>query len=722
MSNNPSKLSVPLLEEANYPTWHPAMKARLRQFGVFRIVTVETQEPLPPGLIPPTQDTQGHDEPLPQAALILNGQMTFEYQKQLSAYHECKEKPASNILAHLSCSQQTHVKDKGSDAEGVWDALKLVHVQQVPGMPFSVYNELFSVTKGANKLLPAVASRVEDALTRVKKLRPAVVRLATGTRDYGIDNLDDELVLMAMLRALPREEYSNFTSSLICQKDLTRGDVEAAFQVEQTECDAHHSPLLSPSGDAALRTTAQPPRQNKQGIKCGFCTGEGHDKENCYKKDRAHKDAQKAVEEHCANHNAAKPHCANRATAASSSSSAPSDSAKFTELVASASVRLAGSPNMHADVHWITDTGATSHMSPRCSWFTKLELLAIPIRVANDHAVYSKGVGLVVLELADKSLSPMLLSRVLYVPTLHNNPLSVLHLVANHRFCLEIEGKEMVFLQSGERCFTAAIRDNTAWLNASTPPAPKAALRGEAVMSPALWHRCLCHIGADRLEQAIKGKVTTGLIVESNAPAPTHCKLCIRGKHHCNPFPQHASHRATSFIERIHSDLHQLPVLMSTGFGYWLLFIKGYSRYFWIYLLWKKSETLDAFTQFKAMVEKQFDKLILCLHNNKGGEFIGIKWNAFFAQHGIRREHTVKVLPQQNSVAERLNRSLEELLVAMLNGAHLPACFWGKGLKYLRHVIVHSPLSSIPAGTTPYEMVHKRKPDHLPLRVFGCCA
>jgi hypothetical protein len=120
------------------------------------------------------------------------------------------------------------------------------------------------------------------------------------------------------------------------------------------------------------------------------------------------------------------------------------------------------------------------------------------------------------------------------------------------------------------------------------------------------------------------------------------------------------------------------------------------------------------------MVEKQFDKSILCLHDDKGGEFIGIKWDAFFAQHGIWREHTVKASPQQNGVAECLNRTLEELLVAMLNRARLPARFWGEGLNYLRHVIVRSLSSSIPAGTTPYEMVHKRKPDYSPLRVFGC--
>jgi hypothetical protein len=99
----------------------------------------------------------------------------------------------------------------------------------------------------------------------------------------------------------------------------------------------------------------------------------------------------------------------------------------------------------------------------------------------------------------------VLLSRVLYVPVLQNNLLSILHLVANHRFCIEIEGKEMVFLQNSECRFTAAIRNNMAWLNASTPPVPEAVLRGKATLSHALCHRRLCHISADCLEQAIKG-------------------------------------------------------------------------------------------------------------------------------------------------------------------------------------------------------------------------
>jgi hypothetical protein len=96
------------------------------------------------------------------------------------------------------------------------------------------------------------------------------------------------------------------------------------------------------------------------------------------------------------------------------------------------------------------------------------------------------------------------------------------------------------------------------------------------------------------------------------------------------------------------------------------------------------------------------NKFILGLHDDKGGKFIGIKWDASFAQHGIWREHTVKAPPQQDGVAERLNRTLEELLVAMLNSVCLPTHVWGKGLNYLRHVIVRSPSSSIPTSRTPW--------------------
>jgi hypothetical protein len=269
--------------------------------------------------------------------------------------------------------QRTYAVDSHDNPAEMWATIRNIHVQQVPNMRFSAYNDLFSIVKGSEETLPAVTSRVEEAITRVVNLHPATVTeisaspgggSAQTTCVYSIGDLDNKLALMAMLRAPPREGYADIVSLLMRQKDLSHANVEAAFQVEQTGRDAHRSTLLSLSGDAALRTTAQPPRQNKQGIKCGFCTGKGHDKENCYKKDHTHKDAQKAVKERRTNRNTANPCRANCTAAASLSSPAPSDGDKVTELAASASVCLAGLPDTHTDAHWIADTGTTSHEPP----------------------------------------------------------------------------------------------------------------------------------------------------------------------------------------------------------------------------------------------------------------------------------------------------------------------------------------------------------------------
>jgi hypothetical protein len=110
------------------------------------------------------------------------------------------------------------------------------------------------------------------------------------------------------------------------------------------------------------------------------------------------------------------------------------------------------------------------------------------------------------------------------------------------------------------------------------------------------------------------------------------------------------------------------------------------------------------------------------VQHDKGGKYIGHLWDVFFAEHGIRRKHTVEGMLQQGGVAECRNCMLEEHVVAMLNSARLPICFWGKALYMYGCLLNMTPLSAIPPDTTPYEMVHKCKPNYLTLRVFGCCA
>jgi hypothetical protein len=108
-------------------------------------------------------------------------------------------------------------------------------------------------------------------------------------------------------------------------------------------------------------------------------------------------------------------------------------------------------------------------MSMQCHWFKTLKPHIVPIRVAKNAIVYSKGIGSIVMEPTDDLLGLLLLSGVLYIPALQNNLLSVLHLVLNHCFCVEIKGTGMLFLRNGQPMFTATIHENTAWLNMRMP-------------------------------------------------------------------------------------------------------------------------------------------------------------------------------------------------------------------------------------------------------------
>jgi hypothetical protein len=595
---------------------------------------------------------------------------------------------------HTSTSQRMHLAEADT-AYAMWQALVAVHVQQVPGTCFSTYNDLFSIAKGTGETLPAVASRVEIALACVRELRPKTI---TGDnskpRVYGIKDLEDKLALMAMLRALPRDEYADFVSSLMCTKDLDRCAVEAAFQIKQTERNAHHGPLLSPSGNTSLCAQynacgGSHSVPSSLDNKCEFCLAGGHKEDSCFTKERSKEAAQTRTKERQEERKAGKKNrggdCA--AVALASASAAPtspkaptlppkvtalSRAATVKESATCASVHLAGTHNTHADTHWIADLGATSHMSTQCQWFKTFELHVVPIRVANNAIVYSEGIGSIVMELLDESLDPVCLSRVLYVPALQSNLLAVLDLVTSHRFRVKIEGTEMLFLRDGACILTATICDKTAWLDVCTPNAPESALRGEDVWDRSLWHRRLGHIGKDLLKQAIKGNVADSLVIDNNALLLLHCEPCIVGKHHADPFPKKALHCATRLLQRIHSNVHIVPVPTLSGYRYWVTFIDDWSRYGWIYLLKCKSDVFEAFKAFKAFVKLQYGVSIKCLDDNKGGKYIGHIWDAYFAETGICREHTMEGMSQQGSIAECCNRTLEEHIVAMLNSACLP--------------------------------------------------
>ena len=73
-----------------------------------------------------------------------------------------------------------------------------------------------------------------------------------------------------------------------------------------------------------------------------------------------------------------------------------------------------------------------------------------------------------------------------------------------------------------------------------------------------------------------------------------------------------------------------------------------------------QKEVFARFLEWKAIVEKSSGRKLKVLRTDNGGEYTSTKFEAYLKAEGVRHERTVPKTPEQNGVAERLNRTLVE--------------------------------------------------------------
>ena len=106
------------------------------------------------------------------------------------------------------------------------------------------------------------------------------------------------------------------------------------------------------------------------------------------------------------------------------------------------------------------------------------------------------------------------------------------------------------------------------------------------------------------------------------------------------------------------------------------------TRYVWMYMyvLKRKSEVFNVFHQWKAEVEKSLGYSVKVLRSDNGGEYTSSEFDEFLKQEGIKHELTIPKSPEQNGVAEWMNRTLVEKVRSILADSHLPKSFWAEAL------------------------------------------
>ena len=181
-----------------------------------------------------------------------------------------------------------------------------------------------------------------------------------------------------------------------------------------------------------------------------------------------------------------------------------------------------------------------------------------------------------------------------------------------------------------------------------------------------LWQQRLGHLNKQQLGTLVDQRLASGIKLSSNSKL-SFCEGCIEGKMQRKPFKPVAHQLSKKNLELVYSDVcGPLQVESIAGNLYFVTFIDDYSRCVSVHFIKHKAEVFEKFKLFEAMVTRECGEPIMKLRIDNGGEYMSKEFQTYLTSKGIEHQLTVPYSPQQNGVAERLNRTLMESARAML--------------------------------------------------------
>ena len=133
-------------------------------------------------------------------------------------------------------------------------------------------------------------------------------------------------------------------------------------------------------------------------------------------------------------------------------------------------------------------------------------------------------------------------------------------------------------------------------------------------------------------------------------------------------------YQAKEIMDRVHADLYGPinvssegdPMTLLYGGKYLLLLIDEKSRMMFGFILKAKSDAEDNIIAWCNQAMVQTGKPLKEFHSDGGGEFSSKKLLKYFIDKGIKRTITNTGTPQHNGIAERANRTVNEMATSIL--------------------------------------------------------
>ena len=382
--------------------------------------------------------------------------------------------------------------------------------------------------------------------------------------------------------------------------------------------------------------------------------------------------------------------------------SVKSPSASLCHTVLSESPPAISSPSVPVHKYeWILDSGASDSLTREKGILHNYVAFKRPQKVVfgNNTSELAHGMGSTYLSTPHGSI---LLSKVLYVPKLVSNLLSLSTLVTRG-YSLRVEAytPDILILHQDKLVGSAGLQEGVYILHAHREFTAASVQVESTAMK---WHRKLGHTNFGTLaDMQRKGylpgcTVLPAEFIETRQDEP--CEPCAEGKMHRQRHPAREE-RAPHINFRVHSDIMgPLRTATATGAKYVLTLMDEASGFSLVRLLARKSDTLTELPVMLKTLATQGGQPIKRLRTDNGGEYMSLSMKEVLDSMGIWHEQSAAHTPEQNGMAERLNRTLMERTRTYLSESGLPPSLWGHALYHANHI--RNSVLYAPTGQPPY--------------------
>ena len=181
LSKDPTSISaISPLTSANYRLWADDMKSWLQLNGLWRLVSGQEKKPV------------AKPEIIDSSGTVVAPAVALD-EDRLERWEIKAERAAGALKTGMSHDIKVLIWDCEDNPILIWETLKTSFIQQRTAPRFNAYHALLSVEKSDSESLETLINRVDEQIRVIKSLSPTSSTL---------DNLYDELAVMAIIRAL----------------------------------------------------------------------------------------------------------------------------------------------------------------------------------------------------------------------------------------------------------------------------------------------------------------------------------------------------------------------------------------------------------------------------------------------------------------------------------------------------------------------------------------